>query len=204
MRVVVVTGGLGAGKSTASEFLRKKGAVVIDADRVAEALLEKGSPVLASVAEEFGPAVLAPDGSLDRRALANAAFSSLKRTRALNAIVHPAIAREVGPAVANMRLLPDPPSVVVLEVPLLVEAPVFAEIADVVLAIAAPPELRVERAVAWGRPEDDVRRRLAVQASDSRREPLADVVIENAGTKEEFLGELERFWEERLAVGERQ
>jgi dephospho-CoA kinase len=204
MRVVVITGGIGAGKSTAGAFLRSKGAVAIDSDRVAEALLEKGSPTLASVAEEFGPGVLAPDGSLDRRALADAAFRSLKSTRALNAIVHPAIAREIGPAIADMRLLSDPPSVVVLEVPLLVEAPVFAEIADVVLSIAAPPELRVARAVAWGRAEDDVRRRLAVQASDSRREALADVVIENAGSKEEFLGELERFWEERLAVGERQ
>jgi dephospho-CoA kinase len=204
MRVVVVTGGIGAGKSTAGEFLRSKGAIAIDTDRVAEALLEKGSETLAHVAEEFGPDVLAPDGSLDRSALADAAFRSLASTRALNAIVHPAIAREVGPSVANMRLLPDPPSVVVLEVPLIVEAPVFAEIADVVLAIAAPPETRVERAVAAGRAEDDVRRRLAVQASDMRREALADVVIENAGSKEEFLGELERFWEDRLAVGERQ
>jgi dephospho-CoA kinase len=204
MRVVVVTGGIGAGKSTAGEFLRSKGAIAIDTDRVADALLEKGSPVLAHVAEEFGPDILAPDGSLDRSALADAAFRSLKSTRTLNAIVHPAIAREIGPSIANMRLLPDPPSVVVLEVPLIVEAPVFAEIADVVLAIAAPAEARVERAIAAGRAEDDVRRRLAVQASDMRREALADVVIENAGSIEEFLGELERFWEERLAVGERQ
>jgi dephospho-CoA kinase len=204
MRVVVVTGGIGAGKSTAGEFLRSKGAVAIDTDRVAETLLEKGSPTLAHVAEEFGPDVLAPDGSLDRGALADAAFRSLASTRSLNAIVHPAIAREVGPSIANMRLLPDPPSVVVLEVPLIVEAPVFAEIADVVLAIAAPSEARIARAVAAGRAEDDVRRRLAVQASDMRREALADVVIENAGSKEEFLGELERFWDERLAVGERQ
>ena len=117
--------------------------------------------------------------------------------------MHPAVAREVGPAIANMRLLPDPPLVVVLEVPLLAEAPVFAELADVVLAIAAPEEVRVARAISERLSESEVRRRLAVQAGDVERAELADVVITNDGSKEEFLAALERFWHERLAVGER-
>jgi dephospho-CoA kinase len=201
MRVVVITGGLGAGKSTAAEFLRDKGAVIIDADLVAAQVLEKGSPVLSRVAEEFGPDVLLADGSLARASLAREAFATPERTARLNAIVHPAVAREIGPAVADLRLLPEPPSLVVVEVPLLAEAPVFAQIADVVVAIVAPQELRAQRAVASGFSEADARRRLAVQASDAERAALADVVIVNAGAKDEFLGELERVWGEWLAVG---
>jgi dephospho-CoA kinase len=201
MRVAVITGGLGAGKSTAAEFFRSKGAIVIDADRVAEQLMYRGSPLLERVAAEFGPDVLLADGSLDRTALAREAFVSPERTRRLDEIVHPAVAREIGPSIADLRLLPDPPSVVVLEIPLLAEAPVFAELADVVLAIVAPQETRITRAVAAGRPEADARRRLAVQASDAERAALADAVIVNDADEERFLGELGRFWDEWLAVG---
>jgi len=201
MRVVVITGGIGAGKSTASGFLRDKGAIIIDADLVAAQVLEKGSPVLARVAEAFGPDVLLADGSLDRAALARAAFASPEATARLNAIVHPAVAREIGPAVADLRLMPNPPSAVVLEVPLLAEAPVFAQIADLVVAIVAPQELRVARAVQSGFAEADVRRRLAVQASDAERAVLADVVIVNDGSLERYLGELERVWSELVAEG---
>jgi dephospho-CoA kinase len=201
MRVVVITGGIGAGKSTAAAFLREKGAVVINSDRVAEQVLHKGSPVLDRIVEAFGPDVLLADGSLDRPALAREAFASLARTAELNAIVHPAVAREIGPSIANLRLLPDPPSVVVLEVPLLAEAPVFAELADVVVAIVAPERLRLERAIASGFSAADASRRLAVQASDAQRAALADTVIVNDADKERFLDELDRFWDERLAVG---
>jgi len=201
MRVVVITGGIGAGKSTASGFLRDKGAIIIDADLVAAQVLEKGSPVLARVAEAFGPDVLLADGSLDRAALARAAFASPEATARLNAIVHPAVAREIGPAVADLRLMPNPPSAVVLEVPLLAEAPVFAQIADLVVAIVAPQELRVARAIQSGFAEADVRRRLAVQASDAERAVLADVVIVNDGSLERYLGELERVWSELVAEG---
>ena len=201
MRVVVITGGIGAGKSTASGFLRDKGAIIIDADLVAAQVLEKGSPVLARVAEAFGPDVLLADGSLDRAALARAAFASPEATARLNAIVHPAVAREIGPAVADLRLMPNPPSAVVLEVPLLAEAPVFAQIADLVVAIVAPQELRVVRAIQSGFAEADVRRRLAVQASDAERAVLADVVIVNDGSLDRYLGELERVWSELVAEG---
>jgi dephospho-CoA kinase len=201
MRVVVITGGIGAGKSTAAAFLREKGAVVINSDRVAEQVLQKGSPVLDRIVETFGPDVLFADGSLDRPALAREAFVSLARTAELNAIVHPAVAREIGPSIADLRLLPDPPSVVVLEVPLLAEAPVFAELADVVVAIVAPESTRLARAVASGFSQADASRRIAVQATDAQRAALADTVIVNDADKERFLGELDRFWHERLAVG---
>lgn len=201
MHIIVLTGGLGAGKSTAAEYLRSRGALVLDLDVIASTLLEKGSPTLDAVAREFGEdEVLLADGSLDRSALARIAFSSLESTRRLNAIVHPAVAREVGPALREIRLMPDQPEVVVLEVPLLAEAPVFAEMADEVLAIVAPLELRVARAAGKRMSEADARRRIAVQATDAERAELADDVIVNDGGEEEFLAELARYWERTVGA----
>ena len=204
MRVVVVTGGIGAGKSTAAEYFRTLGAVVVDLDVVAAQVLQKGSAVLGRVVDEFGADILLADGSLDRDALARVAFVSREAAHRLNAIVHPAVAREGGPAISDLRLLPDSPDVVVIEVPLLAEAPVFAELADDVVAVVAPEEVRVARSVASGRAEPDARRRLAVQATDAERARLADVVIVNDADRERFVSELKRVWDERLAVGGRQ
>jgi dephospho-CoA kinase len=201
MQVIVVTGGIGAGKSTAARFLAEKGAVDIDLDVVAAHLLEPGHPELERVVEEFGAGVLNADGTLNRAALAAVAFDSPQSVARLNAIVHPAVAREVGPAVQDMRLLPDPPAMIVLQVPLLAEAPVFAELADVVIAIEAPEEMRVARSVGFGRAEPDARRRLALQATDAERAELADIRIANTGTADDLRRELERVWHERLAVG---
>lgn len=200
MRIVVLTGGLGAGKSTAAEFFRERGAVVICLDTVARELMAPGSALLNKVGEEFGPAVVAADGSLDREALARVAFASPDLSARLNAIVHPAVAAEVGPAIDDLRLLPHPPEVVVLEVPLLAEAPVFAELADEVVAIEAPVELRVARAVSRGLTEEQARARVAAQAPDSARAELATATVVNAGTEPEFRKALEGLWSERIAA----
>ncbi|PKQ14892.1 MAG: dephospho-CoA kinase [Actinobacteria bacterium HGW-Actinobacteria-7] len=201
MRVLVLTGGLGAGKSTASEFLRERGATIVDLDDVARHALGPDSSLLPMLAEEFGPEVLSEDGSLDRAALARFAFESPASAARLNALTHPVVAREVGPALADLRLLATQPRMVVLEVPLLAEAPVFAELADEVLAISAPVEVRIRRAVAKGMDEDDVRRRIAAQATDAEREALADIVISNDDGIEAFLGKLDAFWEQRFDGG---
>lgn len=201
MHIIVLTGGLGAGKSTAAEYFRGRGAVVLDLDAIAATLLDKGSATLEAVAREFGEdEVLLADGSLDRPALARLAFSSMESTRRLNTVVHPAVAREVGPALREIRLMPNQPEVVVLEVPLLAEAPVFAEMADQVLAIVAPEELRVARAMRKGLSETDARRRIAVQATDAERAELADDVIVNDGDEESFLAELARYWERTVGA----
>jgi len=202
MQVIVLTGGLGAGKSTAAEFFRSRGAVAIDLDDIAARLLTPGTPLLARVAEEFGgDDVLLADGRLDRPALARVAFATPEATRRLNAIVHPAVIREVGPSIADLRLLQDPPPVVVLEVPLLVEAPVFAELADTVLAIVGPESVRAERAVGRGMSSEDAARRMRAQATDAERAELADVLIVNDGSIERFTSALERFWEEYVVGG---
>jgi dephospho-CoA kinase len=139
------------------------------------------------------------DGRLDRAALARRAFATDEATRRLNAIVHPAVAREIGVSLDQLRLLPEPPLALALEVPLLAEAPVFAEIADVALAIVAPENVRIARAVSAGMTEDEARRRVSRQASDAQRAALADAVIINDGSKGDFIDALGAFWREYVA-----
>jgi dephospho-CoA kinase len=199
MYVIALTGGIGAGKSTAAEVFRAHGAVVFQLDDMAKRVLERGTPVFGGVVAEFGENVLGDDGVIDTRALARAAFSSPARAARLNAIMHPAILHEVDARIRELEILPDPPRVVVLEVPLLVESPAFAELAGRVLAISAPEEERVRRVLAAGLDEDDVRARLRCQATDAEREAVADDVIVNDGRVGEFRDALERYWREVIA-----
>jgi dephospho-CoA kinase len=197
MYVVAVTGGLGAGKSSAAAVMAYLGAVVLDLDQIAKRLLESNQHVIEAVAMEF-PEAFRDDDSIDHAALAAIAFASAAHTLKLNAIMHPAVAREVGPALADLRLLPQPPQVVVIEVPLLVEAPVFGEMADLVVAISAPEEQRIERAVSAGMSEADARTRVSRQASDAEREALSDEVIDNTGSVDDLRREVERVWNEAV------
>ena len=201
MFLLVITGGIGAGKSTAAEYFRKSGAFVIDLDDVASRVLSPGSATLGAVAAAFGPGVLLADGRLDRPALARAAFASKATAQRLNALVHPAVTSELARELSELRTARETPALVVVEVPLLAEAPALAEVADAVLAIVAPQELRLERTVASGRAEPDARRRLAVQASDAERAALADVVIVNDADRESFLARLDRFRREHVVLG---
>lgn len=201
MFVIAVTGGIGSGKTTATRHFRSKGAVVVDLDNIAHRLLEPGSGPYTQIVETFGPEVVDEQGHIDRPALAHEAFASKESCTLLNQIMHPAVMREVLPSLVGLRLLAEPPTVVVIEVPLLVEAPAFAEAADIVLAVSADDEVRLNRCIAYGRTEDDALARMACQASDGEREALADRTIVNEGSLEDFLAALDRFWEEVVTPG---
>jgi dephospho-CoA kinase len=171
-------------------------------DDLAHYLLEKGTPTYGRIVESFGPEVVLADGAIDREALAREAFSSAEKTRKLNSLMHPEIAREVGTSLTELRLMPEhQPESVVLEVPLLAEAPVFAEVADVVLAISAPVSVRAARAQTRGMSAEDVLRRIERQATDEDRAEFADVVIVNDGDLETFERELAEFWDANVATG---
>ncbi len=196
MYVVAVTGGLGAGKSSACEYFARRGAVVLNADEIARHAISPGTKTFDRVVEQFGPGVLDPDGSVDRAALAKLAFATSEATCLLNSIVHPAVVREVMEGINQLRLLERPPRIVIIEVPLLVEVPVLADIVDGVLSIEAPEELRVARAVESGVPEDDARLRMSRQATDAQRSDLATCVIVNATSREDFEARLAHYWAE--------
>ncbi|WP_166534426.1 dephospho-CoA kinase [Blastococcus xanthinilyticus] len=189
-----LTGGIGSGKSTVARLLAERGALVVDADRIAREVLEPGAPGLAAVAAEFGPGVLAGDGALDRAALARIVFADEGARRRLDALVHPLVRRRSAEIVAAA----PPDAVVVNDVPLLVETG-QASSYDLVLVVETDPEIRVARLIGRGLPEDDARARIAAQASDEQRRAVADVVLHNDGEPERLAEQVAQVWAERIA-----
>ncbi|QRX91700.1 dephospho-CoA kinase [Streptomyces noursei] len=188
---VGLTGGIGAGKSEVSRLLASYGAVIVDADKIAREVVEPGTPGLAAVVEEFGAEVLAADGTLDRPKLGALVFSDQEKLKALNAIVHPL----VGARSAELEASAGPDAVVVHDVPLLTEnglAPLY----DLVVVVDATPQTQLERLVRLrGMAEDEVRRRMAAQATREERLAIADLVIDNDGPLEALEAQVREVWE---------
>lgn len=202
MYILAVTGGLGSGKSTAAELFEQLGAVVIDLDDVSKTLVDEVPVVRERLADAFGPGVLTAEGKIDRRKLADVAFASAESAARLDAIVHPAVLAAVAGALDTLALQGDPPRVVVLVIPLLAESPLFLEPVDAVLAISAPEDVRIERAVERGMSREDAERRIARQAGDGERRDIADYVIENDSDVESFRRAIIEFWETEIAPRE--
>jgi dephospho-CoA kinase len=198
--LVALTGGLGSGKSTVARLLAEHGAAVLDADAIARAVVEPGRPALGALVERFGAEILQADGSLDRAALAAAAFADDDSRRALEAITHPVIVAEM-----NQRIAEQPQeAVVVLEIQLLAETwDQRIRDYDAVVAVEAPEALRLERAVARGMSRDDAERRLAAQATDTERRAIATHVIANDGDVASLEQAVDRLWPDLLALRDR-
>jgi dephospho-CoA kinase len=196
---VGLTGGIGAGKSEAVRLLAGHGAVIVDADRIAREVVAPGTPGLAAVVDEFGPQVLAPDGSLDRARLGRIVFADEARLRALNGIVHPL----VGARSAELRDAAAPDAIVVHDVPLLTENG-LRDRYDAVVVVDASAGTRLDRLVRLrGMDEADARARMASQARREERLAIADFVLDNDGTVEELARQVAVLWDRltRLAAG---
>ncbi len=190
MILVGLTGGIGSGKSTVSGLLQARGAVIIDADAIVREVQQPGSPVLAELAQKFGPDVLAQDGSLDRQAVANIVFTDPDALKSLNAIVHPAVGREM-----NQRMIAQRASnnVVILDIPLLTENPREGLQGRIVVDI--PVELQVQRLTSFrGFDEADARARISRQATRQERLDKADFVVDNSGGLEDLIPQIDLLW----------
>ena len=189
-----LTGGIAAGKSLLANRFRELGAVVIDADRLAREVVAPGTPGLAAVVGQFGARILLPDGSLDRAQLGAIVFADKDARESLNAIVHPLVR-----AAANaLKDDAGPGSIVVQDIPLLVESGQGANFHLVVVA-HAPKDVRVARMVRdRGMTEADALARIAAQATDEERAAVADVLIVNDGTPDKVIKELDALWHDRL------
>jgi len=194
MRVIGLTGGIGTGKSAVSRLLRKKGVTVIDADEATRAVQASGSEGLRRLVGEFGPSILAPDGSLDRARLAAIAFADPEARQRLNAIVHPMVREWMADRQVEAEARDEP--YVVLDVPLLFESRGAAGLDDVIL-VYAPEELALRRLVEQrGMPEEQARARIAAQMPIEEKRRLARHVIENTGTLKELRARTDRVWAE--------
>jgi dephospho-CoA kinase len=190
MLTVGLTGGIGAGKSEVSRLLVECGAVLIDADKIAREVVERGTPGLAAVVDAFGEDILTPDGSLDRPSLGSIVFADPDKLALLNSIVHPLVgarSRELEAAAAQ-------DAVIVHDVPLLAEnglAPLY----DVVVVVDAAPETQLDRLIRLrGMTEEDARARMAAQATRDKRLQTADIVIDNDVPLEQLERRVREVW----------
>ena len=193
-----LTGGIGAGKSTVADALVERGAVLIDADRIVHDLQEPGAPVFKAMVERWSAVIVAPDGSLDRAAVAEIVFNDADELAALNGIVHPAVGVEMS---ARRAATAGTDSVVILDIPLLVRPDgqrVRDEYQDLaaVIVVDVDPEIAVARLVeSRGFREADARARVSSQASRDHRLEVADFVVDNSGSLEDLDRQLDRLWE---------
>jgi dephospho-CoA kinase len=190
MITVGLTGGIGSGKSEVARLLGARGAVVVDADALAREAVAPGTTGLAAVVAEFGPEVLAADGSLDRARLGRMVFADDDRRAALEAVVHPYVGRRS----AELMAAAAPDAVVVYDVPLLVENDLQRHY-DLVVVVDASDENRLHRlTTSRGMAEADVRARMASQATREERLAVADVVLPNDGDLADLIRRVDELW----------
>ena len=192
--MVGLTGGIGAGKSAVAARLAERGAVIIDADRLAREVVAAGTDGLAEVVAAFGADVLGPDGGLDRPALGRRVFGDDEARRRLEAIIHPRVRART----AELSHAAPGDAIVVNDVPLLVEAR-LAPTYHLVVVVLAAEETRIRRlAETRGMTREQAAARIGAQAGDDRRRQVADVVLDNDAGLDELCAGVDRLWRDRL------
>jgi dephospho-CoA kinase len=197
--LVGLTGGIGSGKSTVSAMLAERGAEIIDADRIAREVVLPGTPAWCKIRDHFGPEVLLADGHIDRAALAGKVFADPAKLALLNQITHPEIFARIADRLEELH---GRDVVVVLDAALLLETG-LAQRVDMVLVTHSPKELRVERLAARGFGSEQAKARMASQLSEDERIARADLVIENLGSLEDLVEQVDdAWWELRRRLAE--
>ena len=200
MFVIGLTGGIGTGKSEVSRLLGELGAEVIEADKVAHEAYEPGTPGWREVVEAFGEGILDADGRIDRKRLGGIVFDDVQARERLNGIIHPIVRRLLEERIAELERQGD--RVVVIEVPLLVEAikqqSRWTRMLDEIWVVTAPEDQAVARVQARsGLDEKAIRARIGSQATQEERIEYADAVIDNGGSLEGLRREVTNLWRER-------
>ena len=190
MKLIGLTGGIGAGKSTVSAALAARGAVIVDADAITKELQQPGTEVFARMLADLGDGILAADGTLDRQGLAAIVFNDKEKLQKLQAIVWPAVAAET---LARIEAQKGTDNVVVLDIPMLTVKGRYGMAG--ILVVDTPVEVAVQRLVEHrAMPEDDARARIANQPSREERKALADFVVDNGGSPEDLEPQIDAAW----------
>lgn len=180
VHVFALTGGIGSGKSTVSAHFRGRGLPVVDADELARAIVQPGTPALAEIERAFGKEFLTIDGQLDRKRIAWTVFSDPSARITLEQITHPRIRALAEDRFRELSEKGEP--LACYEVPLLFEAGLDSEFAPIVV-VTVPEELQIARSTARDNSsEADVRGRLRAQLNLAEKAQRADYVIDNSGS----------------------
>jgi dephospho-CoA kinase len=185
--ILGVTGGIGSGKTAATDYFKTLGITVVDADVVAREVVAPGKPALAVIAKRFGAGVIAEDGSLNRAKLREIVFADVSKRQALEAITHPAIHAEL---IRQLQAASSPYAI--LATPLLWETG-QAKLVQHSLVIDVPEALQIQRASQRdGNSEAQIKAIMAAQLSREQRLAEADDVINNTGSLQDLYAEIDR------------
>jgi dephospho-CoA kinase len=192
--VIGLTGGIACGKSTVSRMFAELGARIVDADQVARAVVEPGTPGLAAVFAAFGDAVQQADGTLDRKALGQVIFHDEAARARLNAIVHPRMAQVTAARIAAARA--EGPPCVIYDAALLIEMG-HADAFRPLVVVHLPAEAQRARLMARdGLSAPDAQARMDSQMPLADKLALADHAIDNSGTRAQTRRQVEQLFEE--------
>lgn len=205
MFVVGVTGGIGSGKTAATNAFAALGIDIVDADMVAREVVEPGTPALEKIAEHFGESILQPDHSLDRAALRQIVFKDLSEKEWLEKLLHPLIAEEI-----QKQLQQAKSRYVIFVSPLLAETS-QKQFCDHILVIDVPEGIQLQRTIQRdNNSAEQVQRIIAAQVDRKQRLQYADDVIENTGTVEQLQQRVKEmhahyliFAEQKLKAGDK-
>lgn len=187
---VGLTGGIASGKSTVSAILAELGAVIIDADKLAREVVERGTPGLDQVVAAFGPDILTPEGDLDRPKLGRIVFTDSDLRKRLEEIVHPLVFERY----AELEAAAPEGALVVHDIPLLAESG-RADTFDAVIVVEAPPEVQLDRMIrdrGWS--HEEAESRIAAQATLEQRRAIATHLIPNTGSLDDLRARVEEVY----------
>lgn len=188
MRVIGLTGGIGTGKSTASEYLRKQGFSIIDADRISREIVEPGTLLLKELEKNFGSGIIKDDGTLDRKALAAIVFSDKEKKSRLDGLMHGHILDEIERKISESQS--EEGRGIIVDAPLLFETGLEKK-CDQVWLITADEKLRILRVCERdGMDPEEVRARIQNQMADEEKKERAHRIVDNSGSKEALLAQL--------------
>jgi dephospho-CoA kinase len=185
MKIIGVTGGIGAGKSSVSAIMEELGAIVIDADLISKQVVEPGKPAWLEIKEAFGEDFIRGDKTLDRKKIAKEVFASKEKKLLLEKIIHREVIAVIKEKLATMQEY-GYNGIVVLDVPIPVKEG-FLDTVDRVWVVVSDDEIRLNRVMARGGiSRDDAENRIKSQLTQEEYKALAHVVIENNGSIEEL------------------
>jgi len=197
MLKVGVTGGLGSGKSIASQHFAKLGADVIDADKLARELIQSNEVVQKDLIQIFSEEILNPDGILDRKKLAHRAFANEDNQMKLNAIMHPFIIEKIDNEFERIAKI-SKYKLMILDAALIFEADLHLKM-DYTVLVTAPLKIRLQRALTRGGiSKEDIIQRMDLQMPEEIKMEFADYVIQNTGSEQNLLHAVETLYEQLI------
>ena len=184
MLVVGLTGGIATGKSTVSDMLRRAGATIIDADEIARLVVQRDNPAYQDIVNAFGPDVLLPDGDIDRQKLGAIVFHDPAQKEALNRIVHPRVMAETDARLRRIEAT-RPETIVILDVPLLIEARMHKSLSEIIV-VYAPEEVQLHRLMNRNHfSREEALARIHSQMPIEAKRKFATILIDNSGSLEQ-------------------